>query len=197
MFQAVLEVTPSNEPPAPVPCSATVSGPISRPRRIEGDLLDRILGRCGRVADTPDPRRYAMLFAAARELFGRRMRWGMMVAVNLFLEGVVYHPVYREKRIPQMAPLALFKRNRDLWTARTVLFVRPEGTNGDTSEAEIVSLYADFEVEALILRPERIDSGYLDTPDFRCRLNRAVYAPCAVPPQPQPTPPRPFSVAVA
>ena len=197
MFQTALAPPVSNDPPAPIPCAGEALSPIGRPRRLEEGLLDRILGRCGRVADTTDPARYGALCAATRERFGRRLRCGLMVPVNLILEGVVHHPAYCQKRTPQMAPLMLFKRHEDLWTARAVLCVRPEPDDGDATEAQIVSLYADFGVETLIFRPQLIDSGYLDTPDFKRRLARAVYAPCAIPPQPVPTPPRPCRIAVA
>jgi hypothetical protein len=183
--------------PAPVPRSVGAIRPVGHPRRLEGDLLDRILGRCGRVADTADPSRYGKLFTVGRELLGQRLRWGIMVPANLFLDGVVHHPAYRQKRTPQMAPMAVFKRNAAVWTARAVLFVRPEEIDGEAFEREIVSLYADFGVEAVILRPQTIDSRFLDTADFRCRLNRAVYAPCAVSPQFPPTPPPPCHIAVA
>ena len=61
MFQTALAPPVSNDPPAPIPCGGEALGPIGRPRRLEEGLLDRILGRCGRVADTTDPSRYGAL----------------------------------------------------------------------------------------------------------------------------------------
>lgn len=195
MLHYVSPTVIADDPPRVLP--AAPAAPIGRPRRLEGVLLDQILGQCGRVVDTSDPPRYGALLAATLARFRRRLRCGLMVPVNLVLEGLVHHSIYRQKCTPQMAPLALFKQEDDVWTARAALFIRTEQDDDGRTEADIVSLYADFEVETLILRPQLIDSGYLETSDFKRRLARALYAPCVNPPQPLPTPKRPRRIAVA
>ncbi len=197
MLQSVIAPPVSDDRMVLVPSAADAKAPTGRPRPLESVLLNRILGRCGRVADTSDPTRYGAVVAATLQRFRRRLRCGQMVPVNLVLEGVVHHPIYRQKQTPQMAPLMLFKQEDDVWLARAVLFIRPERDEAHRPEADLVSLYADFGVEPLILRPPLIDAGYLDSSDFKRRLARAFYAPCAIPPQRLPTPKRPCRIAVA
>ncbi len=73
--------------------------------RFESRPLNRLLGRGGRMADTPDPSRYAALFRRLRSEYGGQLRYGFMLPINLLLDGVVAHPIYHERRVPQMAPI--------------------------------------------------------------------------------------------
>lgn len=157
-------------------------------------VLNRLLGRCGRIADTSDPDRYMILFRKLTGRFGHRLRYGFVVPINLALDGVVHHRLYVNKQLPQLAPLMLFKRENDAWMARAVLSIRQTVTDlhsePEQIEVQLTTLYADFGVEHLVLRPELLEGEYLHSSDFRRRVSRAVYAPCALPPQPLPTPRR-------
>lgn len=172
-----------------------------RPPSFSTTEVNRLLGRCGRVADTSDPDRYVIVFRKLSDRFGRRLRYGFMVPINLVLYGVVHHPLYANKRLPQLAPLVLFKQEDDAWTARAVVSIRQSIADLRSElplvEEELTSLYADFGVEHLVLRPELVEGDYLHSPDFKRRVSRAVYAPCALPPQPLPTPRRARLDAVA
>lgn len=164
------------------------------PRRFDARTLDRVVGRGGRVTDTPDPIRYAAVFRRLYRKFGNAVRYGFMLPVNELLSGAVHHPTYHAARVPQMAPLLVLKSQDRLWAARAALFVRvePDADSEELAiERKLIGFYADHGVEPLVLRPQLVDEGYLDTCDFARRLKRAVYAPCIVPPQPLPTPRRP------
>ena len=154
--------------------------------------LARLLGRSGRVADTAHPEDDAAIFRKLAQRFGRRLRFGFMVPMNLVIEGIVHHPLYMTKRLPQLAPLVLFKQDDDSWTARAVISVTtgPQFAQQQTLE-QLTTLYADCGVEHLVLSVELLQSDYLETGDFRRRVGRAVYSPCVLPPQPLPTPRRP------
>ena len=49
---------------------------------------------------------------------------------------------------------------------------------------ELVTLYGDFGVELLVLTPEMIDNGYLQSDEFDNRLNEALFSRSNLPPQP-------------
>ncbi len=95
--------------------------------RFESRPVNRLLGRGGRMADTPDPCRYAALFRRLRSEYGGQLRYGFMLPINLLLSGVVAHPIYHERRMPQMAPLALFVRQGRFWSVRAVIWVMSAG----------------------------------------------------------------------
>jgi hypothetical protein len=188
MFEQVnTALTPSSAPsvaPGPDRCGFA--------RGFDTATLARLLGRSGRVADTAHSEHYAAIFGKLAHRFGRRLRFGFMVPMNLVVEGIVRHPMYMTKRLPQLAPLVLFKQENDSWTARAVVSVTT-ATEGDTQHQileRLTTLYADCGVEHLVIGIELLQSGYLDTGDFKRRLGRAVYSPCVLPPQPLPTPRR-------
>ena len=52
---------------------------------------------------------------------------------------------------------------------------------------KLVTLYGDFGVEMLVLTPEMIDDGYLQTDEFADRLDQAVFSRGNIPPQPPTT----------
>jgi integrase len=85
---------------------ARVNGPISARGPYPFDLrnLNRLIGRGGRIADTHDPIRYAELLRRLLRQSGNRLRYGFMLPVNLLLDGVVEHAIYRSQ--PSLAWLA-------------------------------------------------------------------------------------------
>jgi hypothetical protein len=132
--------------------------------RFESRPVNRLLGQGGRMADTPDPCRYAALFRRLRSEFGGQLRYGFMLPVNLLLSGVVAHPIYHERRVPQMAPMALFVRQSRFWSVRAVISVM---SAGDPAMADkLIGLYADFGVKLLVLTPDMVDSDYLNGEEF-------------------------------
>ena len=141
-------------------------------RLLDSQAIDRLLGQCGRVADTPDPWCYELLFRAASGMFRGRLKYGFMVTINLVLHGSVHHPLYREKRTPQMAPVMLFKRHEQHWIPRCVLWLHGGGST--FNEPDITCLYGDFGVEVLVVHVNEIALGYHETADFKRRLNLAV-----------------------
>jgi hypothetical protein len=152
--------------------------------------LNRLLGRGGRIADTPDPHRYAAVFRRLVRQFGDRLRYGFMFPVNLLLEGVVHHPIYHEPRIPQLATLALFREEDELWRVRAVLAVRRSPCAAEEREMfeKLAALYSDFGVELLVLKAQMIDNGYLKSDEFMHQVTRAILARDSATSQPPPSP---------
>ncbi len=141
--------------------------------RFESRPVNRLLGRGGRMADTPDPSRYATLFRRLRSEYGGQLRYGFMLPVNLLLSGVVAHPIYHERRVPQMAPMALFVRQGRFWSVRAVILVM---SGGDPAMADkLAQLYADFGVKLLVLSRATVDSGHLNGDEFDRQLKLALF----------------------
>jgi hypothetical protein len=59
--------------------------------------------------------------------------------------------------------------------------------NEPAMSEKLAILYGDFGVELLVLTPEMIDDGYLQSDEFADRLNQALFFHENIPPQP-PTP---------
>jgi len=158
-----------------------------RPNPLDLRTLNRLLGRGGRIADTPDPARYATVFRRLLRQFGDRLRYGFMLPVNLLLEGVVDHAIYHEPRVPQLAGLVLFRQQDGLWWVQAALAVRGTAPDETAMSQKLTALYGDFGVELLVLTPEMIDGGYLQSDEFANRLNQAVFShQCKPPPPPTP-----------
>jgi hypothetical protein len=121
--------------------------------------LNRILGRGGRIADTPDPMRYTAVFRRVLRQFGDRLRYGFMLPVNLLLEGVVDHAIYHEPGVPQLAALTLFREQGGLWRVQAVLVVSGLSGMADELSEKLAALYGDFGVELLALTVGTIGSG--------------------------------------
>src|SRR5271170_2502602 len=147
--------------------------------------LNRLLGRGGRIADTPDPDRYAAIFRRLIRQFGDRLRYGFMLPANLLLDGVVDHAIYNERRVPQLAAMTIFREQQRLWQAQAVLAVRT--ADEPVMSQKLTTLYGDFGLDLLILSPEMIDSGYLKAEEFNRRLKHALFSDANSPP-PSPTP---------
>ena len=147
--------------------------------------LNRLLGRGGRIADTPDPDRYAAIFRRLIRQFGDRLRYGFMLPANLLLDGVVDHSIYNQRRVPQLAAMTVFREQQRLWQARAVLAVRTP--DEPVMSQKLTALYGDFGVELLVLSPEMLDSGYLKADEFNHRLKHALFSDANSPPPP-PTP---------
>jgi hypothetical protein len=144
--------------------------------RFESRPVNRLLGRGGRTADTPDPSRYAALFRRLRSEYGGQLRYGFMLPVNLLLSGVVAHPIYHERRVPQMAPMALFVRQGRFWSVRAVISVM---SRGDPAMADrLALLYANFEVKLLVLTPDMVDCGFLHGEEFGRQVKDALFPTC-------------------
>jgi hypothetical protein len=144
--------------------------------RFESRPVNRLLGRGGRIADTPDPSSYAAVFGRLRSQYGGQLRYGFMLPVNLLLSGVVAHPMYHERRVPQMAPMALFVRQGRFWSVRAVISVR---SGGDPAMADkLVQLYADFGVKLLVLTLDMVDCGFLDGEEFGRQVKDALFPAC-------------------
>jgi hypothetical protein len=144
--------------------------------RFESRPLNRLLGRGGRMADSPDPSRYATLFRRLRSEYGGQLRYGFMLPVNLLLSGVVARPIYHERRVPQLAPMAMFVRQGRFWSVRAVISVM---SAGDPSMADrLIGLYADFGVKLLVLTPELVDSDYVDGEEFARQVKNALFPAC-------------------
>ena len=148
--------------------------------------LNRLLGRGGRIADTPDPERYAAIFRRLIRQFGDRLRYGFMLPANLLLDGVVDHAIYNERRVPQLTTLAVFSQQQGLWQFRTALTVR-SAFEPDMCR-KLATLYGDFGVPLVLLTPEMIDGGYLKTDEFADRVKQALFSDDANSPPPSPTP---------
>jgi hypothetical protein len=141
--------------------------------RFESRALNRLLGRGGRIADTPDPARYFAVFRRLRNEYDSRFHYGFMLPVNLLLNGVVNHPIYSESRVPQMAPLAIFNREREFWRVRAAISIV---RRADTAiEDRLLQLYSDFGVSLIVISPELVDSGYLDGAEFNRQLKDALF----------------------
>jgi hypothetical protein len=109
------------------------------------------------IADTTHPSRYAALLRCLRGDYFSVLRYGFMLPVNLLLDGVIYHPVYHERRIPQMAPMSIFVEEAGLWSAKIVISA---SANFDPVMQEKLSqLYTDFGVKLIVLPPARIDGS--------------------------------------
>jgi len=166
-----------------------MNGPIRTrgPYLLDLRNLNRLIGRGGRIADTHDPSRYAELLRRLLRQFGDRLRYGFMLPANVLLDGVIDHPIYHEPRVPQLTGMTLFREQHGLWRVRVVLAIRG-GTSDEAAMSEkLAVLYGDFGVELLVLTPEMIDDGYLQTDEFANRLNQALFFQENIPPQP-PTP---------
>ena len=167
-----------------VSAMARVNGPLRARGSYPFDRrnLNRLIGRGGRIADTHDPERYAALFRRLIRHFGDHLRYGFMLPVNLVLDGVVDHPLYHEPRVPQLTPMALFQEQHAVWRARAALAVRGTSRQEIAMSEKLVTLYGDFGVEMLVLTPEMIDDGYLQTDEFADRLDQAVFSRGNIPP---------------
>ena len=172
-----------------VSAMAQVNGPI----RVRGpypfDLrnLNRLIGRGGRIADTHDATRYATVLRRLLRQFGNSLRYGFMLPVNVLLDGVVDHAIYHEPRVPQLTAMAIFRQQYGLWRVRAVLAVRGDTPNELAISVKLATLYGDFGVELLVVTPEMIDDGYLQSDEFADRLNQAIFSHRNMPPQ-APTP---------
>jgi hypothetical protein len=147
--------------------------------RFESRPVNRLLGRGGRLADTPDSSRYAALFRRLRSEFGGQLRYGFMLPVNLLLSGVVAHPIYHERRVPQMAPMALFVRQGRFWSVRAVISVMIAGDPAMVDK--LAQLYADFGVKLLVLTPDMVDSGF-NGEEFDRQVKDALFTSCDIQP---------------
>jgi hypothetical protein len=144
--------------------------------RFESRPVNRLLGRGGRMADTPDPSRYAAVFRRLIGEYDRRLRFGFMLPVNLLFSGVIAHPIYHERRVPQMAPMALFVRQGRFWSVRAVISVMSAGD--PAMEDKLIRLHADFGVKLLVLTPDMIDSDYLAGEEFDRQVKDALFPAC-------------------
>jgi hypothetical protein len=141
--------------------------------RFESRPVNRLLGHGGRMADTPDPSRYAALFRRLRGEYGGRLRYGFMLPVNLLLNGVVAYTIYHECRVPQMAPMALFVRQGRFWNVQAVISVM---RSDDPAMADkLIRLYGDFGVRLIVLTPNMVDSGYLNGEEFDRQVKEALF----------------------
>ncbi len=168
---------------------AHLNGPIRTRSPYPFDLrnLNRLIGRGGRIADTHDPVRYAGVLRRLLRQFGNRLRYGFMLPVNLLLDGVIEHAIYHEPRVPQLTAMTLFREQHGLWRVQAVLVVSGGTPEEPTMSEKLTALYSDFGVEMLVLMPEMIDGGYLQSEEFAIVLNQALFAHESIPPQP-PTP---------
>ena len=140
------------------------AGDSGGPYRFDSRAIARLLGHGGRIADTADPARYAALFRRIRGQFEARLRYGFVIPVNLMISGIIRHPVYHERRVPQMVPLALFANSNGFWSLRAAVWIVPGDDPAMPEKLE--ELYGAFDVPLLLLTPGQIDSGYLAREDF-------------------------------
>jgi hypothetical protein len=168
-----------------VSAMAQMNGPIRAGGPYPFDLrdLNRLIGRGGRIADTPDPIRYATVFRRLIRQYGNRLRFGFMLPVNLLLDGVVDHSIYHEPRVPQLTGLSMFGTSDGLWRVRAVLAVKDCTPDESAMSEKLVALYGDFGLELLVLTPQQVDGGYLQTDEFGRRLDQAIYFGVNRPPQ--------------
>jgi len=143
--------------------------------------LNRLLGRGGRIADTPDPARYATVFRRLVHQFGNRFRYGFMLPVNLLLEGVIDHAIYHEPRVPQLTAMTVYGEENGQWRVRTVLGLKGGALDEPGMPEKLTSLYGDFGVGMLVLTPQMIDEGYLRTDEFAEQLNHALLSDNLIP----------------
>lgn len=140
--------------------------------RFDQKGLSRLLGRGGRIADTPHPSQYAALLRGLRSKCFSGLRCGFMLPVNLLIDGVIHHPVYHQRRVPQMAPMAIFAQEAGFWSVKLVIWVA-EDTNPRMRQ-RLVQLYGDFGVKVLILTPYQIAGGIVDGEEFMQILRQEV-----------------------
>jgi hypothetical protein len=149
--------------------------------------LNRLIGRGGRIADTPDPMRYAAVLRRLLRQYRERLRYGFMLPANLLLDGVVEHSLYNEPRVPQLTGMTVFAQSHGLWRVRAALAVRGGTPDESAMSQKLIALYGDFGLELIVLTPEQVDDGYLQSNEFGMRLDQAICFQENNPPQP-PTP---------
>jgi hypothetical protein len=123
--------------------------------------LALLLSRC-----TTPSAYYDRLFRWFWEFRGSKLEYGTDVSIERIANDIRGN-----------APFVVFKSEGGKWSATTVISVT--NTQDVVVERQTYNLYLANGIEYISLSEGMIDDGYLQSRDWKVRIKRAIYSPCA------------------